>query len=102
MTEARWSRYRIRLTASTKPRDALRPVLAELQQELEARPHLDRPTVKWNDAGSGALVEVGTEDYDPTVAAESVREELVEAIPTVLKGFDEVAVDAIDSTPEMT
>jgi hypothetical protein len=94
-----WSRYLVRLAVSGSPIEAFASIVSDLQQELDARPHLFEPSVRWDVHQSQILVDVYDEDYDPETAGRGMREELLEVIPTVLRDFDEVRVEILGVSP---
>ena len=72
-----------------------RRVTSDLQEELEARPHLGSPRVSWDELAQHVIVEVIDADLDAGRAGEAMAEELIEVASAVIADFDMMHVEIL-------
>jgi capsular polysaccharide biosynthesis protein len=87
--------YTVVLAVPVVPVAAGQAALADLQEELEARLHLDRPQVTWDSEQQTLVVTVGVEDSTPEAAAANMAEELFEIAAAVLPDFQAMRVEIV-------
>ena len=87
--------FSVRLALVGSPLEAMQAVVADLQEELQMRPHLGNPRVVWDDRERHVRVEVDSEGLDAQQAADLVAEEILEVVAALLHEFDRVRVDVL-------
>ncbi len=87
--------YAVVLAVPIVPAAAGQTALADLQEELDARPHLYRPLVIWDSEKERLVVTVAVEDSTPEAAAANMAEELWEIAAAVLPDFQTMRVEIV-------
>ena len=96
-TELQWFSVRLALVGS--PKDEIHRVVADLQEELKARPHLRNPRVYWDGEKDRTLVDVEDQGVEPDRVMKSLLEEVFEATCAVLEHYEEFRVEPIGVYP---
>ena len=92
-------RFAVRLSIPTLSAAQAGLGVPELQEELDQRPHLSNPQVRWEVEPGRVLVEVDVEGVNPEQAAAMMAEELFEVAAAVLPEFDVLRVEVVDVLP---
>ncbi len=87
---------RPRFLLCSRPQRAVRQALDELAAELAARDHLGEPTVSWDDALDGAVLEVDLPDGSRSSARSLAAEELFASVAAVLGDVDWFQLRCLD------
>ena len=87
--------YTVVLAVPIVPVAAGQAALVDLQEELDARPHLDRPLVTWDSEMQRLVVTVRVEDSTPEAAAANMAEELWEIAAATLPDFQTMHVEIV-------
>ncbi len=88
--------YAVVLALPIAPVGAGPAALADLQEELDARPHLDRPHVSWDAQQRRLVVRVVVEDVALEAAGGNMAEELFEIAAGILPDFHTMRVEILE------
>ncbi len=71
-------------------------VLHDIEEELNARPHLLNPQVLWESKMRRLIIQVGVQDVRPDLAARQMAEELFEVACAVLLDVEGMHVEVLE------
>ena len=80
------------------PQGVFQAAVADIQEELEARPHLEHPTVRWDSDRQWCSVEVGAYTLPEQVEA-AAYDDLSDAVVAVVPAWDTVRIQFLDARP---
>jgi hypothetical protein len=89
----------VRLALQVMPLQEGYRAMADLHDELLARPYYRDPQVMWDDKLNCVVVEVGAEGLAANSAADGMAEELVEISSAVLGEFERYSVEILGVRP---
>ncbi len=87
--------YSVVLALPVVPVGAGHAALGDLQEEFDARPHLDRPHVSWDAQQQRPVVRVVVKDVTAEAAGANMVEELFEIAAGILPDFHTMRVELL-------
>ncbi len=97
--DARSGRRHLRFLVTSRPEGVARHAVSDLAAELAFRPRLSHPTVRWDDALDGIVIELDRMAPSPQHARGAAADDLFDAVAAALGEVDWFQVRSLDTTP---
>jgi hypothetical protein len=89
--------FLVSLAVIIDPPEEARRLVPDLQEELDARPHLTNPRVWWDGNTQRTHVEVIDKSDDMAISTSGVAEEIFEAVAAVMLDFETMRVEIVET-----